>query len=195
MPVKVTDTGVQIVFYRSSTAKPKDLFTLYIHHLIVQVWQQQHCQNKNYSENLLSQVNNTRGFYFNTKSQKVEQYAINHEAIDTATAELSQFLRVYSQGQKQALMLNGELAAQVFKESRGKRVEMNEERFEQFWYGAAMQIGGLPGFGQDLYINYFWQQCPVVDSVISDIESVYTGLYTRVIKDNKSTSSTKGTRR
>lgn len=195
VPVKVTDTGVQIVFYRSSTAKPKDLFTLYIHHLIVQVWQQQHCQNKNYSENLLSQVNNTRGFYFNTKSQKVEQYAINHEAIDTATAEVSQLLRVYSQGQKQALMLNGELAAQVFKESRGKRVEMNEERFEQFWYGAAMQIGGLPGFGQDLYINYFWQQCPVVDSVISDIESVYTGLYTSVIKDNKSTSSTKGTRR
>ena len=195
VPVKKTETGVHIVFYRSSTAKPKDLFTLYLHHLIVQVWQQQQCDKASYGANLLSQVNNTRGFYFNTKSQKVEQYSINHEAIETASAELSLILRVYDQGQKQALMLNGELAAHVFKESRGKRVAMTEERFEQFWYGTATQIGGLPGFGQDLYINYFWPECPAIEPMLSDIESLYSGLYATVIKEKVPTASTRGARR
>ena len=183
VPVKVTDAGAQIVFYRCSTAKPKDLFTLYLHQLIVQVWQQQNCDNTNYSTSPLSQVNNTRGFYFNTKSQKVEQYCVNNEGVDTAKTELMMLLSVYAQGQKQALMLNGDLAAQVFKESRGKRVVMTADRFEQFWHGAATPIGGLPGFGQDSYINYFWQQCPDIEKLLPQIESVYTGLYRRVVKE------------
>ena len=77
---------------------------MYLHQLIVQVWQQQNCDNTNYSTSPLSQVNNTRGFYFNTKSQKVEQYCVNNEGVDTAKTELMMLLSVYAQGQKQATM-------------------------------------------------------------------------------------------
>jgi exodeoxyribonuclease V gamma subunit len=189
LPVKITDSGAQLVFYRSSTAKAKDLFTLYLHHLILQVWQQQNLENTNYSANPLSQITTARGFYFNTKAQKVEQYSMTNEKGDDAKTALMMLLSVYADGQKQALMLNGDLAAQVFKESRGKRVVMTQDRFEQFWLGAETQIGGLPGFGQDAYINYFWPQCPDVEVVLAQIESVYQGLYSSVVKDKASPKS------
>jgi exodeoxyribonuclease V gamma subunit len=206
LPVKVTNTGAKLVFYRSSSAKPKDLFTLYLHHLILQVWQQQNNDITSYStssfssigpvssvnlinsNNLLSQVEQTRGFYFNTKAQKVEQYSVSHNSNDimenaeSAKEELTLLLEVYAQGQKQAFMLNGDLAAQVFKESRGKRVEFTQERFEQFWQDAAMPTGNIPGFGSDAYIHYFWPQCPEVDNLLPKIESVYQGLYRNVLK-------------
>lgn len=199
IPVKVTNTEAKIVFYRSSSAKPKDLFTLYLHHLIVQIWQQQNAENKvkTSTESVLNQVTQTRGLYFNTKAQKVEQYFINHEEGETALSELLTLINVYIEGQKQALMLNGDLAAQVFKESRNKRVEMTEDKFEQFWYGAADQIGGLPGFGQDSYISYFWPQCPAIEIVLPPIEAVYQGLYRRIVKEKPakapSTQAIKGT--
>ena len=60
---------------------------------------------------------------------------------------------------------------------------MTADRFEQFWHGAATPIGGLPGFGQDSYINYFWQQCPDIEKLLPQIESVYTGLYRSVVKE------------
>ena len=183
LPVKITDSGAQLVFYRSSTAKAKDLFTLYLHHLILQVWQQQNLDNTKYNANPLSQITTARGFYFNTKAQKVEHYSMTNEKGDDAKTVLMMLLSVYADGQKQALMLNGDLAAQVFKESRGKRVVMTQESFEQFWLGAATQIGGLPGFGQDAYINYFWPECPDVEVVLAQIESVYQGLYSCVVKD------------
>lgn len=189
LPVKISHAGTQLVFYRSSTAKPKDLFTLYLHHLIVQVWQQQNSATINDSTsslntlNHLSQVEQTRGFYFNTKGQKVEQYFISNEGAEEAKAELTMLLSVYAQGQKQALMLNGDLAAQVFKESLGKRIEITQERFDEFWQGKEGPVGALPGFGKDTYIHYFWQQCPDVDTLLPQIESVYQGLYRRVLKE------------
>jgi len=195
LPVKVTPAGVQLVFYRSSSAKPKDLFTLYLHHLIMQVWQQQKSTATNSSASpqsshcLLSQVEQTRGFYFNTKAQKVEQYCISSGGDEEAKTELIMLLSVYAQGQKQALMLNGDLAAQFFKESRGKRIEMTQDRLDEFWQGSAMQIGALPGFGQDVYIHYFWPQCPDIDIFKPQIESVYQGLYRSVVKENASKAS------
>jgi exodeoxyribonuclease V gamma subunit len=196
VPVKLTDNGAKIVFYRSSTAKPKDLFTLYLHYLIVQVWQEQNCAKPNYGSCLLSKVGDIRGFYFNTKAQKVEQYTINNENIETANTELSMLMRVYAQGQKQALLLNGDFAAEVFKDSRGKRVVMTEERFETFWCGAAAQLGGQPGFGQDSYIHYFWPFLPVIDTVAPQVESIYQGLYSHIVKVNASKSkSSKGASR
>ena len=186
LPVKVTHAGVQLVFYRSSSAKPKDLFTLYLHHLIMQVWQQQHSTimlDSTSPHNLLAQVEQTRGFYFNTKAQKVEQYFVSSEGAEEAKAELSMLLNVYGQGKKQALMLNGDLAAQVFKESRGKRIEMTPEHFDLFWQDSAMPSGAIPGFGSDVYIHYFWPQCPDIDTLLPEIESVYQGLYRRVLKE------------
>jgi len=192
LPIKVTNTNAQLVFYRSSSAKPKDLFTLYLHHLILQVWQQQNSVITSDSTSpidplssfgLLNQVEQTRGFYFNTKAQKVEQYFINNEGAQEAQAELIRLLNVYAKGQKQALMLNGELAAEVFKESRGKRVELTQESFNQFWQDSDMPTGVIPGFGRDAYIHYFWPQCPDIDTLLPEIEFVYQGLYNRVVKE------------
>lgn len=203
LPVKVTDSGTQLVFYRSSSAKPKDLFTLYLHHLILQVWKQQnsaiaHGSNISTSStnplSLLGKVEQTRGFYFNTKAQKVEQYSISCEGAEEAQTELIMLLNVYSQGQKQPLMLNGDLAAQVFKESRGKRVEMTQDSLEQFWQGSAMTIGAMPGFGSDSYIHYFWPQCPDIDNLVPQVESVYQGLYSRVLKEKTSGKPIKKTK-
>ncbi len=177
LPVKVTHTGTELVFYRSSSAKAKDLFTLYLHQLIVQVWQQQNITATHYSTSPLSQVKSTRGFYFNTKAQKIEQYSISNDNVEEARTELHMLLSIYAQGQKQGLMLNGELAAQVFKQSRGKRVEMTQERFEQFWQGQ----NAFQGFGEDAYIHYFWPKCPNIETLLPQIESVYQGLYRSVI--------------
>jgi len=200
LPVKITHTGAQLIFYRSSSAKPKDLFTLYLHHLIMQVWQQQNSGITLDSPNLLlsskgsdaigidliGQIDQTRGFYFNTKAQKVEHYYISSEEAEQAEAELIVLLNVYAQGKKQALMLNGDLAAQVFKESRGKRTEMTQGSFELFWQDSDMPSGAIPGFGTNAYIHFFWPQCPDIETVIPQIESVYQGLYRRVVKEGSS---------
>lgn len=196
LPLKVTPSGVKLVFYRSSTAKAKDLFTLYLHHLILQVWQQQNSNliidNASPLSSLLL-AEQTHGFYFNTKAQKVEQYSVSNENAKEAKAQLEMLLSVYTKGQKQALMLNGDLAAQVFKESRGKRVELTQEGFEKFWQDSPMPTGTLPGFGSDAYIHYFWPQCPDIDSLSADIESVYQGLYRCVSKGKAGKNTVKST--
>jgi len=199
LPVKLTHAGAQLVFYRSSSAKAKDLFTMYLHHLIMQVWQQQNSKtahdacNLTHSFGSLGQVEQTRGFYFNTKAQKVEQYSVNNEGSEEAKAELEMLLGVYVLGQKQALMLNGDLAAQVFKESRGKRVELTQEDFEKFWQDSVMPTGAIPGFGSDAYIHYFWPQCLQVETLVPQIESVYQGLYRCVLKEKASKGAVKAT--
>ena len=178
VPVKVTNEGVQLVFYRSTSAKAKDLFTMFVHQLIVQLWQQQNIDAVNYGDSPLSQVQSTCGFYFNAKAQKVEQYSVS--TIDNAETELNMLLQVYKQGQKQALLLNSELAAQVFKQSRGKDVEMTQERFELFWYGT----DSTRGIGDDPYIHYFWQQCPDASTYLPELRAVYTSLYQHIEKSN-----------
>ncbi len=184
LPVKKTNHGVQLVFYRSSSAKAKDLFTLYLHQLIVQVWQQQNLTMPNYSDKLLSQVKNSCGFYFNAKSQKVEQHMVDDTiTFGDAMAELQKFINLYQQGQQQALLLNGDLAAQVFKQSRGKKVEITQDRFEKFWQGSAMQGDDtVKGFGEDAYINYFWPKLPDIFTYLPQLKTVYQGLYQHVKK-------------
>ena len=124
------------------------------------------------------------------KAKKVEQY--NVSPIDNAETELTMLVDVYTQGQKQALLLNGDLAAQVFKQSRGKNVELTQERFEQYWLGSTMQgKDSANGFGEDAYIHYFWQQCPDILTYLPQLKSVYQGLYQSI---QKVTSKTKGER-
>jgi len=185
VPIKHTNQGVQCVFYRSSSAKAKDLFTLFLNQLIVQLWQIQNVDAVNYSDSPLSQIKGTCGFYFNSKARKVEQYTV--AVIDNPEAEISSLFEVYQQGQQQALLLNGDLAAQVFKQSRGKEVVMTEERFELFWQGA----DSTRGFGEDPYINYFWQQCPDISTYLPSLKAVYQGLYQNIQKVN---SKAKGER-
>ncbi|MDO6508527.1 exodeoxyribonuclease V subunit gamma [Colwellia sp. 4_MG-2023] len=176
IPVKQTHDGVQLVFYRSSVAKVKDLFTLFLHHLIVQLWQQQNMGTKDYASNILSQVQSTCGFYFNAKAQSVEHYSVS--SIENAEAELNMLLSTYEQGQKQALLLNSELAAHVFKQVRGKAVEMTQDRFEGIWYGD----DSVPGLSHDPYIAYFWQQCPDITAYLPQLNTVYQSLFKHVSK-------------
>ncbi|GAA6173372.1 exodeoxyribonuclease V subunit gamma [Colwellia sp. KU-HH00111] len=176
LPLKFTHDGAKLVFYRSSTAKAKDRFTLYLHQLFVQVWQLQNMETDNYQSHPLSQVQGTCGFYFNTKAQQVEQLSVTD--IEGAQAQLKQLFHCYLQGQQQALLLNGDLAGLVFKKSRGKSVEMTQARFEEFWSGAAMQgKDAIKGFGEDPYIQYFWPQCPDISDCLSQLTALYQGLY------------------
>ncbi|OUR61418.1 exodeoxyribonuclease V subunit gamma [Colwellia sp. 39_35_sub15_T18] len=184
VPVKRTNDGVMIIFYRSSTAKAKDLFSLYLHHLIVQCWQSQQSGATDYQANMLSEVCGSRGFYFNTKAQKVEQYFIDsldneqEQLTCAANQSLVELLRCYFKGQQQPLLINGDIAAQVFKQTRGKRVEMTAERFELYWQGTESSRG----LGDDLYMQYFWPQCPDINEHLAEIESIYQGLYQLVEK-------------
>ncbi len=188
VPVKRTNDGVLIVFYRSSTAKAKDLFSLYLHHLIVQCWQVQQSGATDYQKNILSEVCGSRGFYFNTKAQKTEQYliqcAVNNDdpvvgqVIGDANQPLIELLTSYFKGQQQPLLINGDIAAQVFKQSRGKPVEMTPERFELFWQGTESSRG----FSDDHYIQYFWPECPDINEHLAEIENIYQGLYQLVEK-------------
>lgn len=178
MPVKTTHEGVQLVFYRSSSAKAKDLFTLYLHQLMIQVWQQQNLEtNVTSAPNLLNQVQGTCGFYFNAKAQKVDQYQIGN--IDNPEAELIKLLEVYTQGQKQALLLNGDIAALVFQQSYGKPIEMTQERFESFWFGN----DSTRAFGDDAYVHYFWPQCPEIFDYLPEINNIYQEIYDCINKE------------
>ena len=126
----------QLVFYRSSSAKGKDLFNLYLHQLIVQVFQDQQITSTalvreevsdsvpNLAQDSLTGIRNkeqdqieslvqTTGFYFDTKAQKVSQY-ICADILD-AKNTLQQLLATYLLGKQQPLLLNGDLAAQVHK--------------------------------------------------------------------------------
>ena len=186
LPVKQTANGVQLVFYRSSSGKAKDLFTLFLHQLIVQLWQQQNMSNEDYSDCLLSKVVSTCGFYFNAKSQKVEQYTLN--TIENAKAELTTLVEIYNEGKNRALLLNCDIAALVFKQSRGKEIEMTQERFETFWHGS----DSTRGFGEDPYIHYFWPKCPDVSLYLSEIKRVYRCLYKYLEKKNIESNKVKG---
>lgn len=183
VPVKITNDGVRLVFYRSSSAKAKDLFTLYIHQLIIQVWQQQNLETNEQLTNqmstdvqLLHQIESTYGLYFNSKSQKVEQYQVR--SIEDAQAELIRLISLYEKGQKQALLFNGDIAALVFQQSYGKPIEMTQERFEAFWFGN----DSTNGFGEDPYIRYFWPQCPNVFNLLPEINEIYHSIYQSISK-------------
>lgn len=175
LPVKTTASGVQLIFYRSSTAKAKDLFSLYLSALIVQQWQAQHITDKNYQDNPLSKVNSACGFYFNSKAQTVEQYVINHDKLQSTVAaqQLALLAECYLQGQQQPLLVNGDIAAQVFKQTRGKRVEMTSTGFAQLWLGTESNRG----FADDAYLHYFWPQCPEILDHLAAIERLYQPLY------------------
>jgi exodeoxyribonuclease V gamma subunit len=180
LPVKRLNDGVSLVFYRSSTAKPKDLFSIYLNTLLVQVWQAQHIEKNDYKENILSEVNSSIGFYFNTKAQQVEQYIFNHHTTmsQSSIKVITDLVSTYYKGLKQPLLVNGDIAAQVFKLTRGKRIEMTQERFEQCWWGNESSRG----FADDEYMQYFWPDCPNLEDHLATIEALYADLYLVVEK-------------
>ncbi|KGJ92796.1 exodeoxyribonuclease V subunit gamma [Colwellia psychrerythraea] len=180
--------GNLLVHYRSSSAKAKDKFTMYLQQLVVQVWQQQVIANEintSYTTNKdedtikleqLQQVIETLGLYFNTKTQKVEQFSVAN--ILDAKSKLINLLKFFFKGQQQPLLLNGELAEHVFTKKRGQVVEMSQARFESLWSGD-MSTRGL---ADDDYLSYFWPECPQYQEHQADIDFIYQDLYQVVVK-------------
>jgi exodeoxyribonuclease V gamma subunit len=141
-----------LVFYRSSSAKGKDLFGLYLHQIILQCWQE-HATQSTPEQALLPFVKVTKGFYFDTKNQKPTQYRFSQ--IDNAQAHLCFIIETYLKGQQQALLLNTELAEKFFK---AKNFE--QSHFEKLWSDTSNTLSVVKPLGQDPYMHYFWQQCP-----------------------------------
>jgi exodeoxyribonuclease V gamma subunit len=166
------------VLYRASTAKAKDKFQLYLMQLLIQQWQLQHIEDTSVKTSIssdedkqLASVSESIGFYFNTKSQKTEIFSVS--SIENAKEKLIQLINYYIKGQTKPLLLNGDIAAEVFAKTRGKPVEMTQNRFESLWEGGQNKRG----FKDDVYLHYFWPQCPNIELYKAEIVDCYKTLY------------------
>ena len=160
---KITIVDNKAVFYRSSSAKAKDLFTLYVHQLIIQIAQADVEQE---NAELFAGISATHGYYFDTKSQKPSQFYFSN--IDDAKGQLLRLLASFYLGQHQPLLLNGELAEKIRK---SKVFEQTE--FEQFWADS----NSFQAFGDDAYIRYFWPKCPEYHQVSAKILGIYQPMF------------------
>ncbi len=181
----------KLVHYRSSSAKAKDKFSLYLHQLIIQCWQQQFMERRanvtpDESQHILSIVTETVGIYFNTKSQKIEQYTV--AAIPDATTKLITLLTVFFKGQEHPLLLNADIAEHIYKQKRGKPVEMTQSIFELLWQGDS----NTRGLSEDDYLRYFWPQCPEFCVIKNQFDDIYLDMY-ELIKKQPTTQSAKKT--
>ncbi len=195
LPIKAE----QLIFYRSSTAKAKDLFTLYIHQLIVQVYQDQYIAGMPdkliEDSELISQVNCTHGFYFDTKSQKTSEYIVS-QVID-AKAQLTKLVASYFLGQQQALLLNGDIADKAFKANIGagsnKPVKIFEQNdFEKLW----QDPNAMFSLGDDGYMHYFWPKCPIFSEYQQQLADIYLPMYLSLekVKSKQPTKKIKAVR-
>jgi exodeoxyribonuclease V gamma subunit len=171
----------KLVYYRSSSAKAKDKFTLYLQHLIIQVWQQQSIEHQesiivNETQTMLFSVSESVGLYFNPKVQKVEQFLVTH--IDDAKHKLISLLTLFFKGQQQPLLLNADIAEQLYKQKRGKPLDMTQANFATLWQGDL----NTRGFMDDDYLHYFWPQCPQLDDIKDQFDFIYQDIYQVVSK-------------
>jgi len=159
----------KLVFYRSSSPKAKDFFTLYLHQLMLQVWHEQSSELATISldvQQILQSISTTHGYYFDTKSQKTSH--ILYRNIEQAQALLAQLLTTFFDGQQQALLLNGDLAEKRFK----SRV-FQQEQFMQFW----QDNNSFQAFGDDPYTQFFWQTCPELAEIEPLLNQIYQPLH------------------
>lgn len=161
----------KIVFYRVSSAKPKDFFTLYLHQLIIQVWQQQtiNAEQKQSLQPLYTQfaaIEATHGYYFDTKTQKISHFC--YQQIEQPQVLLTNLIETFVNGQHQPLLLSADLADKLLNSK-----SFTQDDFEKFWCIADL----LPAFGEDQYIKYFWPSCPLLSSVAPLITELYTPVY------------------
>ena len=161
LSTKLTIVANKAVFFRSSSAKAKDLFTLYLHQLIVQVAQTQ----VEYAD-LFSHVSASHGYYFDTKNQKPSEFYFT-DIVD-AKGQLLRLLAMFYLGQHQPLLLNGELAEKV----RKSKV-FEHEQFQQFW----TDTNSFQTFGEEAYINYFWPKCPDYNDIAPKLLTLYQPMF------------------
>jgi exodeoxyribonuclease V gamma subunit len=163
-----------LVFYRSSSAKGKDLFGLYLHQLILQYWQAKikspTLLNSAEQQTLLDGVNGTKGFYFDTKDQKPTHY--RYRQLENVEAHLCFIVETYLKGQQQALLLNTELAEKFFKAKK-----FGQQHFEKLWSDSGSMLNVVKPLGQDPYMHYFWQQCPEFSDHQQTLNELYLPMW------------------
>ncbi|NMP31567.1 exodeoxyribonuclease V subunit gamma [Thalassotalea sp. M1531] len=147
----------KIAYYRSSTAKAKDLFTLYLSNLIV---------NAAYQQSSIDNDVASTGLYFDTKQQKVSQYAVPPiaESLVLLTKIVEQFLN----GQTNALLVSAELAHKIFNSRKFEQAQL-----ENFWFDTNSFSAPIT----DPYMQFFWPDCPNVEDVISEANPIYQHMY------------------
>ncbi|MGB1262567.1 MAG: exodeoxyribonuclease V subunit gamma [Cognaticolwellia sp.] len=163
---KVTVIGNKAVLYRSSSAKAKDLFSLYLQQLIIQVAQDDAVQKHQAQEPSILSVSASHGYYFDTKSQKPSQYYFS-DIVD-AKGQLLRLILSFYLGQHQPLLLNGDIAEKI----RKSKV-FEQAQFEQFWSDS----NSFQAFGDDAYIEYFWSQCPDYHDISPRLLALYQPLF------------------
>jgi exodeoxyribonuclease V gamma subunit len=165
---KLTIVDNKAVFYRSSSAKAKDLFTLYLHQLIVQVAQAEALKINSAPAKLplYANVAATHGYYFDTKSQKPSQFYFSD--IDDAKGQLLRLIVTFYLGQQQPLLLNGDIAEKI----RKSKV-FEQTQFEQFWSDS----NSFQAFGDEAYVQYFWPQCPDYQKISPRLLALYQPMF------------------
>ena len=159
---KVTVIDNKAVLYRSSSAKAKDLFSLYLQQLMIQVAQDNAINKAEPQAQALLDVSATHGYYFDTKSQKPSQYYFS-DIVD-AKGQLIRLIQSFYLGQHQPLLLNGDIVEKV----RKSKV-FEQAKFEQFW----SDTNSFQAFGDDPYIQYFWPQCPDYHEISQRLLALY----------------------
>lgn len=155
LPIK----GGGCIFYRSSSAKIKDKLALYLSQLLIQSLNTNHSEH---SKKATANVVATMGFYFNTKSQKVEQ--LQYQEVHDAEQTLVSLLQGYIAGLQQPLLLNGELAEKILKTKN-----IDQQILESFWHDPNNAFC----LGNDEYMRYFWPECPQLNSFTDHLLALY----------------------
>jgi len=171
-------SGQQCVCYRSSSAKAKDLMTLYLYRLFCDVFQTQQVSS---NTSIVNQITQTIGWYFDTKNQQVIKKSFTE--VDNALAQLEQFLSIYLQGQQQALLVNSGIGERYF---NARKFEQTD--FEKLW----QDPNSFNPLGDDPYMQFFWPSCPLLADYQQPIEQLYQGLY-QSLQSEKITSFTGST--
>jgi len=161
----------KLVFYRSSSPKFKDFITLYFHQCMLTIAQDQQCTENTSSDSSLetetiNTVNATHGFYFDTKSQKVTQF--KYSDITDAKVQLTKFIQYFIKGSQQPLLVNGEIAEKAFSAK-----VFEQPQFELYWNDP----NAMMSIGHDPYIHYFWPNCPNIDDVRPELETLYLDMF------------------
>ena len=161
-----------IGFYRPSTAKAKDLFSLYLARLVATVASES--ENESKSEQADFENKSVFGLYFDTKQQKVTQYQCSD--IADAKAQLNQIVKCYLLGQQKPLLLNADIAHKAFNARKFEQAQL-----ENYWY----DDNNILAPGYDAYMQFFWPQCPTIDELMPLLSIVYEPMYQALTKSQR----------
>lgn len=180
LTAQLTITDEQCIYFKSSSAKPKDLLTLYLSRLFCLAFQQQFKQTSEYftdtektQQQAIEQLTSSIGWYFDSKKQQV--MAHSYQQLNQPLAQLTQFIEYFIKGQQQALLVNIDIAERYFKAKSFEQAD-----FEKYWYegNAFMPLAKNP------YMRFFWQNPPLLAELTEDFTQLYHQLFTE-LKTNK----------